>query len=133
MRQLKLQSFKQAGNYEKERLILKAETDVDLGDYLVCSSIRDDSDSTPGIESEVTALVWLPDKKVEAGDFILIYTCAGDDRSFRNKSGTTSHVIHLDEKQAIWNGGDKAAVLFELARWQFIAVKDDELEEEAEG
>jgi hypothetical protein len=132
MKKLRLLRFKQPGIYKEERVILKAETDLELGNFIFCRSTRGKADKTSSVSALVADVNWLPDRKIKAGDFILLYTCVGSDRTFQNKNGTVSHVLYLDIDEAIWTDGEKAAVLFELANWSFITVKDDALEEEVE-
>jgi hypothetical protein len=132
MKKLRLLKFKQAGTYQNERLILRAEVDLELGNFIFARSAREDSDKTPAISADIADVIWLPDEKVKAGDFVLVYTCVGSVRTFQNKNGTMSHVVYLNKKKAIWTNGEQSAVLFELAGWDFITVKDDELEEEEE-
>lgn len=110
---LAIKYVREHGNLEKERIILKALDDVNIGDYLL-------ADTTYINDNEVSNMLrhtfWVPDKNVKKGDLIVIYTKRGSDSVKRNNSGTT-HFFYWGMKRTIWHIDEDAAALFHIGNW----------------
>ena len=115
------------GKPESERLLLKAESDLDIGHLLVlCVRMRNDVPTT-GIKR----VYWFPDKQVQAGDLIVLYTKSGTATEKKNEDGTTSHFYYWRLTSPAWGEADDGVVLVESSGWQFqpaVASEQTKLE-----
>lgn len=78
-------------------------------------------DSTYTEDGQVSNLVrhpyWFPDKRVKAGDLIVLYTKTGAKSQTKNKNGSTSHFFYRGLERTIWNKSGDCAVLLEISTW----------------
>jgi hypothetical protein len=85
---LEIRSFADAGQQKKERVIIKALSDTDVGEYLLmCSDIAKDGSATAGRKTAY----WFPDKEIRAGDLVVLYSKSGTDSEKQLESGGTAH------------------------------------------
>jgi hypothetical protein len=102
------------GVLKDERIVLKAMDDVDVGAYML-------ADTTYISESEVSNKLrhtfWIPDKEVEQGDLVVIYTKEGKDSTKLNKSGSKTHFFYWGLARTIWNKDEDSAALFHVGDW----------------
>lgn len=106
------------GNLEKERLVLRAEVDTDVGRFLVA---RNAYVAEGSVSDEIKNAFWLPDQSVEAGNLVVLYTKSGENRIRVNKDESKTHFLYLGLEQPIWSSDD-ATVLIEIATWQMKKV-----------
>lgn len=111
---LEIDSFADAGVLEKERLVIKALSDLDIGEYVVFSSGL--SDTRIPISGRKTAY-WFPDKAVKSGDLVVLYTKSGKSSKKDIGNGRTAHFYYWGLEKARWGSGDKTAVLLRVAEW----------------
>ncbi len=72
---LKISSFSDAGNQQKERLIIKLNADIEIGEYVVfCSRTSSDGNPTSGRK----IAYWFPDGSIQSGDLVILYTKQGN-------------------------------------------------------
>jgi hypothetical protein len=112
---LEIKSFADPGNFEKERVVLRASADEDIGSYvLMRSQAADDGSPTSGRKSAY----WLPDKRLKGGDMVVVYTKKGSSSKKQLASGATVHFYYWNLTDQIW-GEDKnnVAVLFDARNW----------------
>lgn len=114
---LEITSFADTGNIVKERIVLTAVTDVDIGDYFVINS-RASSDGVSATAGHKTAY-WFPDEKVKANDMVILYTKAGVKRTKQLESGRTAYFYYWGLTEAQWNREGRGAVLLEAADWEY--------------
>ena len=95
---------------EKERIVLKAILDEQVGDYLVLNTASKDNQvlTTPNFT------LWLPNIEVKVGDLVVIYTKAGIRSSKVSDSGFTSYFIYWGLNKPIWEDRDTALVLLHV-------------------
>ena len=105
--------IKDAGIPEKERLILNVLKDSDIGYYLVFNTVFIDEK----VSTNVKKTFWFPDKKVNAGDVIVLYTKKGEKSEKTNKDNTISHFFYWGLETTIWEGKDDAIALLEIKNW----------------
>ena len=102
------------GTLEDERIVLKALDDVDVGYYML-------ADTTYIAENEVSNKLrhtyWLPDKEVDKGDLVVIYTKSGKGSTKSNKSGSKTHFFYWGLEKTVWNQNGDAAALFLVEDW----------------
>lgn len=117
---VKIASVANAGDIEKERLILKVEHESDIGSYLVLQG-RTEEDSVWS-DAQPNAF-WFPDKSVKIGDLVVLYTREGAEGTKDIGNGHTSYFHYWNLKQPVWTKGH-TPVLIEAGDWQFgTAIK----------
>jgi hypothetical protein len=115
---LSIRSVTDAGDLEKERVIMVASGVTDIGKY----QVADTRAITDGVNSEIKRIFWLPDKKVKANDVVVLYTKAGKANEKANQNGTISHFFYWGLGEAIWTPG-RACVLIRVADWAVERVE----------
>lgn len=111
---VKILYVKDSGDRKKERLVLKVLSNTDIGSYIVCDTTYHPDDS---ISNKLRHVFWFPDKIVNEGDFIALYSTSGTDREFENKAGTKTHRFHWGLDETIWNKDGDGAVVFHIDEW----------------
>lgn len=67
---------------------------------------------------------WFPDKNVNKGDLISVWTKSGENKKTTSKSGNPLHRFYWGLESAVWNDEGDCAILFEINTWQFYKVSD---------
>lgn len=111
---LKILYVKESGNLQKERVVLKVLSKTDIGNYVLSDTTYHDDES---VSNKLRHIFWFPDKIVNAGDYIALYTKSGTDREFENKSNTITHRFHWGIEKSIWNKDGDGAVVFQISEW----------------
>lgn len=89
----------------------------DIGDYaLLRSRCADDGSPT----TIVTHVLWFPDRNIEVGDSILVYSKAGKQRRDKGVDGSTTHVFFWHSKEPLWSDRSHAAILLHVDMWKTI-------------
>jgi hypothetical protein len=114
-------SFSDTGNYGKERIILKALNDINVGDYLLLVSDKVDNSPTSGKKESY----WFPDKEVKQGDLVVLYTKRGDSSEKKLKSGKTAHFFYWGLRDSIWEDEDNVAVILNAPNWNHKSPYED--------
>lgn len=110
-------SFADVGDLTKERLILKAVSDIPLGDYAVFLS-KTSPDGT-AYSGQQTAF-WFPDGDIKANDLAVLYTKSGVASKKVLDSGATAHFFYWGLTAAQWGRtSGKGAVILRAAEWKF--------------
>jgi hypothetical protein len=104
---LEIQKIEDKGNHEKERIVLKALIDEQIGNYLVLST-QSKGDNNVSTLPDFT--FWLPDISVKANDLVVIYTKKGIQSSKPFKDNV-SHFIYWGLDSAIWNSPNSKLIL----------------------
>ncbi|MBV8891180.1 MAG: hypothetical protein JO062_17805 [Bryobacterales bacterium] len=113
---LEITSFADAGNHENERLVIKAQSDLDIGDYLVLYSA---TSRKGGPVSGRKSAYWFPDGLIEAGDLIVVYTKAGTTSTKELSSGRTAHFYYWGLDKPLWGDANKTAVILRVSDWTY--------------
>lgn len=111
------------GVLERERIVLKATRDDDIGTYILARGRTQEDGS---LAMAIRPLYWFPDAPVSAGDLIVVYTKSGARKTKVNRDGSTSHFFYLGLGVAQWTGSDRAVVLGKVKEWDHLAVPADE-------
>jgi hypothetical protein len=114
---LEISSFADTGDLLKERIILKARTDLDVGDYAVLRSGVGSNDRTPTSGRKIA--FWFPDEEVQANDLVVLYTKKGSRSAKPIEGGGTAYFFYWGRDEALWNDDKFGAVLLEVPAWQF--------------
>ncbi|MDR6982506.1 hypothetical protein J2X32_001124 [Rheinheimera pacifica] len=117
---LEIVSVKGAGILKEERVVLRANADTDIGDYLVADTTYQGEGQ---VSNKLRNIFWLPDKIVSARDLVVIYSKSGNDKTQENKSGTRTHFIYWDLNKTVWNKDEDAITLFHIKDWDVKQVK----------
>jgi hypothetical protein len=104
------------GQLSKERLVLKALTSLNVGDYAIFRSrAADDKSPTSGPKSAY----WFPDLPVAADDLIVLYTKKGSQSTKILSSGRVAHFFYWNREEAIWGDYHYGAVIVLVSDWEF--------------
>lgn len=114
-----------AGNKEKERLVLRARATADIGDFMLVRTGFLDDDVTTDVKDSF----WFPYKRVEAKDLIVLYSKAGRPSERHLDEGRTVHFFFWGRKEPLWGADDVAPVLLYAPEWASRAP--DELAHQA--
>jgi len=113
---LEIKYVKDHGEIKSERIVLKVLSNTNIGTYIV-------SDTTYYSENEVSNelrhVFWIPDKEVERGDLVVVYTRSGKNKTVKNKSGNNTHFFYWGLSKTVWNKDGDAAILLSLSNWEF--------------
>ena len=108
-----IDSIADKGNPEKERLFLRVRADADVGDYiLIQTGFQQD-----GVTIDTHNTYWFPYKKVEAGDFVVIYTRKGRENQRALEDGKNVHFFYWGLSGPIGATKDRAPVLLCAPEW----------------
>ena len=111
---LSIELVKEHGNLDKERIILKALENIDIGNYMIADTTYIDEDQ---VSNKLRHTFWLPDVKVNKGDLIVVYTKVGNESIKKNKSGNKTYFFYWELGRSIWNKDKDAAAIFLVHNW----------------
>lgn len=112
---IKLLKILDAGVSGKERVYLKATAADNLGSYF----IFDLKQITPSkISSRPKSIYWFPDKKINTGDKILLYTGIGKNVQ-SSEDDVTTWFFYWGKPAPLWSEPDRGALLLKAEDWNF--------------
>lgn len=101
------------GKLDNERLLLKANGRTEVGNYLLLpAGVHGDRLTAPARNP-----FWFPDKQVDVGDLVVVYTKEGGDTDRLMDDGRKVHFFYWGLDDPVWGGGDLAPVLFHAREW----------------
>ena len=114
---IKLMYVKDRGDLERERIVMRATSKVDVGQYaLIEAGFEEDS-----VNVETGSCYWFSDQVIEKNDWVVLYTKSGENKEKLQKSGATAYFYYWDKKKPKWNTSSKVPVVLEVDSWDFIA------------
>jgi hypothetical protein len=118
---LKISGVREKGVLDKERLVLTADSNEDIGQYVLFNTT---STVDNEVSNRVRRTLWLPDYQVEAGDLVVIYTKRSVQavKEKKNDDGTKTVFIYWGKSEPVWNLGNDAAVLVKMEDWDWKKV-----------
>jgi hypothetical protein len=116
---VKFSSIADAGNLDKERVILKSESPDNLGRYALFRANA--SSDGKALAGDVPHVYWFADFNVKPGDLIVLYTKSGTTSEKKNDNGTTSHFLYWGYSKALWTP-KTIPVVVSTPSWQFGAA-----------
>lgn len=119
---IEIKYVRDAGNLAKERLILKATSDDEIGNYILFDTTYLENDK---VSNEIRHSLWFPDGEVKENDLIVVYTKSGKDSKMENENETTSHFFYMGLGKTIWNENGDCAVLMKISSWQNKLIIND--------
>lgn len=111
---LNIQSIKDPGDIEKERIVLSAQHSGDIGDSLIALSRKRDENS---ISAKLEHIYWIPNQVVKENDLVVIYTKSGKRNLLNNNDGSTTYFFYWGLDSCI-DRENYALVLFD-AQWTY--------------
>jgi hypothetical protein len=117
---LAIRHIQDAGDIARERIVLQAKEDVDIGDFAVFAAKKYSKGGAAG--GNVPYAYWLPDKHVKAGDFVVLYTKAGTTSEKIGDTGKTSYFYYWGYTKPKWTS-DVTPVLVLTSMWE--TLKED--------
>lgn len=114
---LEITSFAGAGDLLRERIVLKARRDLDVGDYAVLRSAVGSGEGTPTSGRKIA--YWFPNEDVRANDLVVLYTKKGSRGSKPIEGGHTAYFFYWGRDEALWDDHNFGAALLEVRDWQF--------------
>ncbi len=97
----------------KERIVMKSKVTTDVGEFAVFCTTANSGVVTTGVLNTF----WFPDKIVEPGDLVILYSKGGTQSEKRLHSGRTAHFFYWGAGPAIWNQDGVAPVLLHIDQW----------------
>ena len=115
----KITAIRHEGKLSDERLVIKVETACNIGEFLVLhTGYRGDS-----VTTRIVDTFWFPDKEVDAGDLVVLYTKTGTNSEKKDEKNK-SHFFYWGKSSPVWNMESTAAVLVYGPTWaSFVASK----------
>ncbi|GLB47994.1 hypothetical protein [Neptunitalea lumnitzerae] len=106
--------IKDRGNKVKERIVLKALSNLDIGYYIVFLTTKTGENS---FSSTPKNIFWFPDKDINEGDLVVLYTKSGKNSIKDNKSGNRTHFFYWGLTPPVFENKNKIAVVIESSGW----------------
>jgi hypothetical protein len=111
---LKVIGVEGVGDLEKERVVLQASENTDIGKFALFAANRSNEDQP--FSGDIPDTYWFPFKEVKSGDFVVVYTKKGVRGEKTSDSGRTSYFYYWGYDKSKW-GSNRIAVLVNTATW----------------
>lgn len=110
---LKITAIREAGDLSKERLVMKAEASTDVGQYVLLRVDTVDGKPTTSVRNTY----WFPDKSINPGDYIVVYSKEGksSEKEFKN---VVSHFFYWGSKETLWDEKNVGATVLHAPDWE---------------
>jgi hypothetical protein len=113
---VKIISVHNHGDQNEEYVELLVTDNCDIGMYMISDTTYK---SSGNVSNKLRHIFWFPDKKVQKGDYVFLYTKTGSNSDSKNKVNTTTYKLYWNIGGAIWNDTGDCAVLFKLEDWTY--------------
>jgi len=116
---LKITAIRERGDLNKERLVMKAEAGTDIGQYVLLRVDTAQGKPTTAVRNAY----WFPDKAINPGDFIVVYSKEGksSEKAFRD---VVSHFFYWGSKTPLWQEADVGATVLHAPDWESFVPSD---------
>ena len=125
---LEIVRISDAGDAQRERVVLRAREDCDIGKFALVRAISDESGPFAGSLSHG---YWFPDVKVSANDLVVLYSRSGNEKIKKHDSGRTTYFYYQEAEAPLYSKGNHAPVLFSVPEFQtldIIAGRDEDVD-----
>jgi hypothetical protein len=110
VKNIEIVSVADSGNLDNERVVLRARNACNLANYLVLDSTYVEGGGASELNRHV---YWFPIWSVETGDYIILYSKRGRNRTFVDADGDKIHVFYWGLGRTVWNeDGDAITLLY---------------------
>lgn len=99
---------------DKERIVLVAQEDCDIGRFFVFTSVMIGEKISPAVRHPF----WLPDQRVKKGDLVVIYTKQGESSLKQNESNKTYFYYRGFASPILTNGNIALIVEASTYKWE---------------
>lgn len=114
---LEIRRIVNVGEYNRERIIISVKNSVDIGSFILACTKRKEK----SISSKIRNPFWFPDKVMNEGDLVVVYSKKGVNRVQENDDGSKTYFLYWNLSTPLWNQ-DEIPVLLEVAGW---TLQDD--------
>jgi hypothetical protein len=111
---LQLSSVQDKGNLDKERIVLTADADCDIGFYAFFRCTANDKGRP--LSGAVPNVYWFMNKDVKKGDLIVLYSKRGTRSEKEIGEGHKSHFFYWGMTTSLWTKG-VIPVLVKTSEW----------------
>ena len=111
---LAIKSVLDGGDVNKERIVLQALDDENVGEYAIFRAANNEDHV---VTTDVSHVFWFPDKVVSAGDHVVVYTKRGTDKEKLLNSGSRSHFFYWGLSESLWRSDQYAVVALHVDSW----------------
>ncbi|OLU22492.1 hypothetical protein BVH03_25040 [Pseudomonas sp. PA15(2017)] len=111
---IKVRSVQDAGNLEKERVVIYALEDGQIGSQILASTQRHGA----GVSNEIYNAYWIPDREIKKDDVVVVYTKSGKNTDRKNKDETRSYFFYMGLDKPTYVNDKVAAVVFSIDKWK---------------
>ena len=109
MAQLEIVEVRGVGT-DEERVFMKANTDLDLGDYIITDATYD---ANGLLSNKLRHVYEFAERFVEEGQYVCLHSKIGTNTMDKTTGGFPLHRIYWGLKERIWNQeGDQAHLLY---------------------
>lgn len=115
---IEILEYKDLGDKERERVVLNVKEDTDVGTYIISTTTVNPDNS---ISASISNIYWLPNQKVKAGDWVIIYTKGGTKKKLDNEDGSSSYFYYWNLPNTLLSLENSTVVLFETI-WNNKAI-----------
>jgi hypothetical protein len=128
---LSLQSIENAGDIERERVVLVAGANLDLAHFVIlaCKTVPvgKANRSKGAVVGGLPAAFWFGERAIKKGDYVILYTKRGRTAE-KKQNSRKSYFYYWDRQETLWNGGIKP-VLAQIATWDLLEDESELFEE----
>ena len=112
---MKVMGIRNPGDIQNERVVLELLEDVEIGNYISFFS-KDLGGEV--ISAKMLYPLWLPNKKLSAGDRVVVYSRDGEKCEKKTDEGRTVFFVYRGLISAVCEADKIRASLMEISDWE---------------
>lgn len=101
---------------DNERIVLRVLSKCDIGKYLLFRVEANEEGVTPNQER---LLFVFPSKTVDKGDYVSVFSKIGEDKVYKNRTGSNTYAFYWKMKEHIWTNKKDKIYLVQYDSWEF--------------
>lgn len=109
------------GNPSSEKVILKAEQDLNLYSYAICDNTY--KSGTEEFSNERRNFYSFPAMDIRKGEYVILWSKSGNYHKTKTENGNICHNFYWSLTQGVWNNNGDLAVLINIEQIQVHVVK----------
>lgn len=118
---LEIRSILGRGVLKDERVTFRCvNADTDIGHYVLLRTGSRDGVVNTGVKNAM----WFPDKIVQKGDLVVVYTRAGNQSEKALNTGKKAHFFYWGLSAPIWSKDEAGVVLLNAPEWDARLAQD---------
>jgi hypothetical protein len=120
---LEITAIANIGDTEKERIVLKAMSDLNLGRFAIFRTNARGEKRVLG--GSVPDVYWFANVDLKERDLVILYTKSGTKSTKAGPGGQTSHFFYWGLSKSLWSDQEKfSTVLVETPRWATYKIPE---------